>query len=35
MKMLVTGVAGFIDSEEARQFNAAGHEMMGVDNLND
>ncbi len=35
MKYLVTGVAGFIASEVARKLLAAGHEVVGVDNLND
>jgi UDP-glucuronate 4-epimerase len=34
-KYLVTGVAGFIASEVARQLLAAGHDVVGVDNLND
>ena len=34
-KYLVTGVAGFIASVVARQLLAAGHEVVGVDNLND
>lgn len=35
MKALVTGVAGFIAAEVARQLLEAGHEVVGVDNLND
>lgn len=35
MKALVTGVAGFIAAEVSRQLLAAGHEVVGVDNLND
>lgn len=32
---LVTGVAGFIASKVAEQLLAAGHQVVGVDNLND
>src|SRR3954469_12875754 len=32
---LVTGVAGFIASKVAEQLLAAGHTVVGVDNLND
>lgn len=35
MKILVTGVAGFIGSETARLFLNDGHEVVGIDNLND
>jgi UDP-glucuronate 4-epimerase len=35
MKVLVTGVAGFIGSETARVLLARGEEVIGVDNLND
>jgi UDP-glucuronate 4-epimerase len=35
MKALVTGVAGFIAAEVARQLLESGHEVVGVDNLND
>ena len=35
MKVLVTGVAGFIGCETARQLLAQGHEVAGIDNLND
>lgn len=35
MKILVTGVAGFIGSETARAFLKDGHEVFGIDNLND
>lgn len=35
MKILVTGVAGFIGSETARAFLKDGHEVIGIDNLND
>lgn len=32
---LVTGAAGFIGSKVAEQLLAAGHTVVGVDNLND
>ena len=35
MKILVTGVAGFIGNELAIKLLAAGHEVVGIDNLND
>ncbi len=35
MKLLVTGVAGFIASRTAEMLLAEGHEVTGVDNLND
>lgn len=35
MKYLVTGTAGFIASKVSAQLLAAGHEVIGVDNLND
>lgn len=35
MKILVTGVAGFIGMHTARRLLALGHEVVGVDNLND
>lgn len=34
-KVLVTGIAGFIGSELARQLLRAGFEVVGLDNLND
>ncbi|ACH64961.1 UDP-glucuronate 5'-epimerase [Aliivibrio fischeri MJ11] len=34
MKYLVTGVAGFIGSATANKLNIAGHEVIGIDNLN-
>ncbi len=34
-KFLVTGVAGFIASEVSRQLLGDGHEVIGIDNLND
>lgn len=35
MKILVTGVAGFIGFHSAQHLAAAGHEIIGIDNLND
>ncbi|MFA0202934.1 NAD-dependent epimerase [Vibrio breoganii] len=35
MKYLVTGAAGFIGSAVIEQLNAKGHQVVGVDNLND
>jgi len=35
MKYLITGVAGFIASRTARLLLSQGHEVVGVDNLND
>ncbi len=35
MKYLVTGSAGFIGSAVAEKLTAAGHQVIGVDNLND
>lgn len=35
MKFLVTGVAGFIGSQVAQQLCARGHQVVGLDNLND
>lgn len=35
MKVLVTGVAGFIGSQVARQLLDRGDEVVGIDNLND
>lgn len=35
MKFLVTGAAGFIGSQVAQQLCALGHQVVGLDNLND
>lgn len=35
MKYLVTGVAGFIGSATVEKLTAAGHEVVGIDNVND
>jgi UDP-glucuronate 4-epimerase len=35
MKILVTGAAGFIGSHTVRRLSQDGHELVGVDNLND
>ena len=35
MRILVTGVAGFIGMHLARQLITAGHQVVGLDNLND
>jgi len=35
VKILVTGVAGFIGSHVTRRLVADGHEVVGIDNLND
>jgi len=35
MKILVTGAAGFIGAFTAKQLIAMGHEIVGIDNLND
>lgn len=35
MKLLLTGVAGFIGSHLARALLLAGHKVIGIDNLND
>jgi len=35
MKILVTGVAGFIGMHSAKKLLDDGHEIIGIDNLND
>ena len=35
MKFLVTGAAGFIGSHVSKRLLDAGHEVVGIDNLND
>ena len=35
MKVLVTGAAGFIGFHTARRLLSQGHEVVGLDNLND
>ncbi|WP_434356166.1 NAD-dependent epimerase [Parasalinivibrio latis] len=35
MKYLVTGAAGFIGSATVEELNKAGHDVVGIDNLND
>lgn len=35
MKILITGAAGFIGSTLAKKLMAKGHEVVGIDNLND
>ena len=35
MKILVTGVAGFIGYHTAFELSVLGHEVYGIDNIND
>ncbi|PTK42059.1 protein CapI, partial [Staphylococcus nepalensis] len=35
MKVLITGAAGFIGSHLAKRLISQGHEIIGVDNIND
>ncbi|MDI6978630.1 GDP-mannose 4,6-dehydratase, partial [Serratia sp. Se-RSBMAAmG] len=35
MKFLVTGAAGFIGFHVSQRLLAAGHQVVGIDNLND
>ena len=35
MKFLVTGAAGFIGYHVAERLLTAGHQVVGIDNLND
>lgn len=35
MKLLITGVAGFIGHAVAKRLSGLGHEILGIDNLND
>lgn len=35
MKFLVTGAAGFIGFYVSKRLLAAGHQVVGIDNLND
>ena len=35
MKFLVTGAAGFIGSNVSKRLLEAGHQIVGIDNLND
>lgn len=35
MKVLITGIAGFIGFHTARKFHELGHDVVGIDNFND
>ena len=35
MKILISGSAGFIGYHAAKKFTDLGHEVIGIDNLND
>jgi len=35
MRILITGIAGFVGSHTAESFLALGHEVIGIDNFND
>ncbi|EWG99093.1 NAD-dependent epimerase [Halomonas sp. BC04] len=35
MKLLITGIAGFIGHAVAKRLSGLGHELVGIDNLND
>ena len=35
MKVLITGVAGFIGSKVAKRFIDEGHRVVGIDNLSE
>ena len=35
MKILITGIAGFIGSKVAEHFSKNGHEVIGVDDLSE
>ena len=35
MKILITGAAGFIGFHTSRQLLESGHEVIGLDNIND
>lgn len=35
MKILITGTAGFIGSHLSKKLISQGHEVVGIDNIND
>lgn len=35
MKLLITGLAGFIGHAVAKRLSGQGHQIVGIDNLND